>query len=84
MQLNLHLVLCFSPTGDVFRTHCRHYPAIVSATQIDYFHEWSVDALVSVARRFLLEANDPSNEESTPIASAEIIDNIAQHMAYLS
>lgn len=30
VQLNLHLVLCFSPTGDVFRTRCRHYPAIVS------------------------------------------------------
>lgn len=56
----------------------------ISSAQIDYFHEWTIDALVSVARRFLLEASVESDAgESTPIASNEVLDNIAQHMAYL-
>jgi len=37
---NLHLCLCFSPVGDGFRFRARKFPAIISCTQIDWYHEW--------------------------------------------
>lgn len=46
---NLHLALCFSPVGDQFRFRARKFPAIISCTQIDWYHEWPQDALIGVA-----------------------------------
>ena len=52
---NLHLVLCFSPIGDIFRTRLRMFPALVNCCYIDLFTAWPKDALESVAKRFLRE-----------------------------
>jgi dynein heavy chain len=51
----LHIVLCFSPIGDSFRTRIRNFPSLVNCTTIDWFSEWPKDALESVAVRFLGE-----------------------------
>jgi dynein heavy chain len=49
----LHIVLCFSPIGESFRTRVRNFPSLVNCTTIDWFSEWPKDALESVAKRFL-------------------------------
>jgi len=52
---NLHVVLCFSPIGEAFRTRLRNYPSLVNCTSIDWFHAWTEEALRSVARKFVSE-----------------------------
>ena len=53
--LGLQVVLCFSPVGSALRVRGRKFPAVVSCTCIDWFHEWPEAAMQSVARRFLSE-----------------------------
>jgi dynein heavy chain len=50
---NLHMVLCFSPSGEALRVRARNFPALVSSCQIDWFHSWPEDALSSVALSFV-------------------------------
>ena len=50
---NLHLVLCFSPIGDAFRTRLRMFPSLVNCCTIDWFTAWPEEALRSVAKTFL-------------------------------
>jgi len=50
---NLHMILCFSPVGEGFRTRARRFPALVNNAIIDWFHPWPVEALQSVSERFL-------------------------------
>ena len=54
---NLHLIICFSPIGETFRTRVRNFPSLVNCTTIDWFQEWPPDALESVADRFLKEVH---------------------------
>ena len=49
----LHLVLCFSPIGDTFRQRLRMFPSLVNCCTIDWFREWPMEALRSVAFNFL-------------------------------
>jgi len=58
---NLHVVLAMSPVGDNLRTRCRNFPGMVNNTTIDWFTPWPVEALISVAERFLAE-EDLSDE----------------------
>ncbi|MCP4294113.1 MAG: hypothetical protein GY786_00725 [Proteobacteria bacterium] len=37
MRKYLHVTLCFSPVGDLFRTRARRFPALVNCTVIDWF-----------------------------------------------
>ena len=62
VRTNLHVVLCFSPVGDVFRVRARRFPALIYNTAIDFFHPWPRDALISVADKFLDEVELPSPE----------------------
>lgn len=59
---NFHLALCFSPVGDQFRFRSRKFPAIISCTQIDWYHEWPQDALIGVSQRFLNDIEVPTEE----------------------
>jgi dynein heavy chain len=72
VRTNLHVVLCFSPVGDVFRVRARRFPALIYNTAIDFFHPWPRDALISVANKFLDEVDLP-----TP----EIRNSLSVHMA---
>jgi dynein heavy chain len=74
VRVNLHVVLCFSPVGELFRQRARRFPGIVSCSTIDWFHEWPKDALVSVAQRFLESLEVES-------AKADLKDCLANHMA---
>ena len=51
------MVLCFSPVGTTLRIRARKFPAIVTCTSIDWFHEWPEEALFSVSSRFLSEVD---------------------------
>ena len=55
VRKQLKVVLCFSPVGTTLRIRSRKFPAIVNCTNIDWFHEWPQEALVSVSSRFLSE-----------------------------
>ncbi|XP_075130611.1 dynein axonemal heavy chain 3-like [Leptodactylus fuscus] len=53
IRQNLHVVLAFSPTGEAFRDHLRHYSSLVNCCTIDWFQAWPEDALEKVANHFL-------------------------------
>ncbi|CAM9543680.1 unnamed protein product, partial [Sphacelaria rigidula] len=72
VRANLHVVLCFSPVGDVFRTRCRRFPGLINWTQINWFRPWPRDALVKVSIWFL---------EDMKLGDVEMLENIAHHMA---
>ena len=57
-RTNLHLVLCFSPIGDAFRTRLRMFPSLVNCCTIDWFTAWPEQALRSVANHFLADGLD--------------------------
>jgi hypothetical protein len=48
--------------GDKFRIRARQFPALVNCTQLDWFHGWPAEALLSVATRFLADVPDVSEE----------------------
>jgi dynein heavy chain len=59
---NLHIVLCFSPVGELFRRRSRKFPGLISCTLVDWFHPWPREALIDVGFTFLKEV-DVSNDE---------------------
>jgi len=72
VRTNLHVVLCFSPVGNVFRIRARRFPALIMSAAIDFFHPWPGDALISVAFKFL---------EDVELPSEEVKEQLAIHMA---
>nr|CAD7428767.1 unnamed protein product [Timema monikensis] len=55
VRRQLKVVLCFSPVGSTLRVRARKFPAIITSTAINWFHEWPQEALISVSIRFLEE-----------------------------
>ena len=74
VRRQLKVVLCFSPVGITLRVRSRKFPAIINCTQINWFHEWPQEALMSVALRFL---------QDLTILPADYRDSIARFMAYV-
>ena len=63
----LHVVLCFSPYGDVYRARLRMYPSLLNCCTIDWFSEWPEDALRNVARKQLETVAFQTDEISAAI-----------------
>lgn len=59
----MHVALCMSPVGDLFRTRCRQFPSLTNCCVIDWFDEWPNDALCRVAERLLsdMQSSMPEN-----------------------
>ncbi|NWQ64257.1 DYH1 protein, partial [Neopipo cinnamomea] len=55
VRSNIHMVLCMSPLGEVFRARLRQFPSLVNCCTIDWFNQWPAEALQSVASSFLNE-----------------------------
>ncbi len=70
VRKNLHLVLCFSPIGDAFRTRVRMFPSLVNCCTIDWFFEWPQDALETVSRKFI---SSIKMEQKTKEACSELL-----------
>ena len=45
----LHLIICMSPIGELFRNRLRMFPSLVNCCTIDWFSSWPEEALRSVA-----------------------------------
>jgi dynein heavy chain len=52
----LHIVLCMSPIGDMFRKRCRMFPSLVNCCSIVYVPEWNESALSSVSLKLLSDS----------------------------
>uniref|UniRef100_A0A8D2DP18 Dynein axonemal heavy chain 1 n=1 Tax=Sciurus vulgaris TaxID=55149 RepID=A0A8D2DP18_SCIVU len=76
VRSNIHMVLCMSPIGEVFRARLRQFPSLVNCCTIDWFNEWPAEALESVATKFLHEI--PELE-----SSAKIIEGLIQVCVYI-
>ncbi|TYZ63897.1 hypothetical protein PybrP1_001177 [[Pythium] brassicae (nom. inval.)] len=57
VRRNIHLVVCMSPIGALFRDRLRMFPSLVNCSTIDWFSEWPAEALNSVATAILTSGN---------------------------
>ncbi|KAL0236998.1 hypothetical protein PCE1_000395 [Barthelona sp. PCE] len=53
---NFRFVLSMSPVGSTLRNRVRMFPTLMNCVQIDWYHAWPYDALVSVAKRNLIDS----------------------------
>lgn len=57
VRRNIHLCVCMSPLGEVFRNRLRNFPSLVNCCTIDWFTAWPADALQSVGMSVLQKAD---------------------------
>ncbi|CAB1335557.1 unnamed protein product [Coregonus sp. 'balchen'] len=58
VQQRLHIVLALSPAGMRLRQFCWAHPALLSCCNIDWYSEWSREALLQVASSTYINSDD--------------------------
>eukprot|EP00792_Barthelona_sp_PAP020_P009040 TRINITY_DN3265_c0_g4_i2.p1 TRINITY_DN3265_c0_g4~~TRINITY_DN3265_c0_g4_i2.p1 ORF type:complete len:4140 (+),score=1212.96 TRINITY_DN3265_c0_g4_i2:30-12449(+) len=71
---NIHVVLCFSPMGEEFRSRLRQFPSLVNCCTIDWFTEWPEEALLSVAKDAFIDTRfeEEDNTKDAAIRNAVV------------
>jgi dynein heavy chain len=69
VRTNLHVILCMSPVGDVFRRRLRMFPALINCTTIDWFSEWPAEALLEVATKYLANVDLGSDQLKSVVSN---------------
>ena len=64
VRASVHMVICMSPIGEVFRSRLRKFPSLVNCCTIDWFSEWPDEALKSVAKTYLQDLPELSSLDS--------------------
>ncbi|XP_047526251.1 dynein axonemal heavy chain 8 [Pieris napi] len=77
---NLHVVLCFSPVGEKFRSRALKFPGLISGSTMDWFQKWPRTALIEVAHHFLSEFEVVCTAE-TKIQLIEIMGMVQDNVA---
>ncbi|EPY83258.1 dynein heavy chain 11, axonemal [Camelus ferus] len=85
VQLQLKIILCFSPVGHRLRARACKFPALVNCTAVDWFHAWPREALVTVSRRFIDEAKgieclclQPLNKDAVSLFMAHVHTSVSE------
>lgn len=60
---NLHIVLCFSPIGEKFRSRALKFPGLISGCTIDWFQKWPEDARLGVSKHYLQNFSIVCNDD---------------------
>ncbi|KAF4524620.1 hypothetical protein B566_EDAN013871 [Ephemera danica] len=88
VQEKLHIILCFDFDDPKFRERLKQFPSLASCT-MDYFSEWSKDALLQVAKKYLarLEIGDEEMQngirETVANLFAQFHDSVLEIVTYL-
>ncbi|XP_060805314.1 dynein axonemal heavy chain 8 [Amyelois transitella] len=77
---NLHVVLCFSPVGEKFRSRALKFPGLISGSTMDWFQKWPKEALIEVAHHFLWDFHVVCSPE-TKIQLIEIMGMVQDNVA---
>ncbi|KAL7875326.1 hypothetical protein SRHO_G00062960 [Serrasalmus rhombeus] len=80
VRQQLKVVLCTSPAGGALRVRLRRFPALLSCTTTDWFHEWPQEALHSVSLCFLQELPtvQPAVQEPISLFMAHVHTSVKQ------
>ena len=78
---NVHIILCFSPSGDKFRLRFIKFPILFNNCTMIFLLPWPEEALINVAKGFVEKKNDKGNKVTELVGTPKHIEGLYKHMA---